>query len=91
MILSGLAHQITDWKFALVSLENLRNRGVGQPAAADHGGVCLVTGRCSGTWIQVGYAVVTAAAPSECLAEWGTVGVESEIQMVPREKMSALK
>ncbi len=48
-----------------------------------------MTGRCSGTWSQVGHAVVIVAAPSECLAEWGTVEVESEIQMVPREKMSA--
>lgn len=66
-------------------LENLRTQGVDQPAAADQGRVCLVIGRCSGTWSQVGQAVVTAAAPSECLAELGTVGLETEIQMEPRE------
>lgn len=66
-------------------LENLRTQGVDQPAVADQGRVCLVIGRYSGKWSLVGHAVVTAAAPLECLAEWGTVGLESEIQIGPQE------
>lgn len=50
-------------------LENLRTQGVDQSAVADQGKVCLVIGKYSGKWSLVGHAVVTAAAPSECLAE----------------------